>query len=288
MSATKKEAESYYFHKFRRNYELPEGIIEHKDAPDFRIVRGGHNVLGVEVTNFHIDDGSLFACEQQQDPLRQQVVKLARIQYEAAGGSSAWVTVGFNKAHPITDFNQTGRRLKDLVLSELSKSPSNMLSGQIRLDRSRAIPEISYVSVSTHDLKYASEWEHDENEDFSAFRVRRNQREIEARQAGIYERVTDADWRVCQVHRGRLLPIDRLKQIVKTKEEKARKYERCDAYYLLIIVDFADPAQDVELPPTCRLESDRFERILIFRTAFDRILVVKGPENDSREATHEI
>jgi len=49
-----------------------------------------------------------------------------------------------------------------------------------------------------------------------------------------------------------------LTDIVRDKEVRARKYKKCDAYWLLVIVDSVNPAQDQEWPKRCgHLEGKR-------------------------------
>ena len=60
----------------------------------------------------------------------------------------------------------------------------------------------------------------------------------------------------------------------------ARCYQRCDAYWLVVVVDFMDPAQDQEirLDGFQKIDSIVFERVLVYKTVFHHILTVTGPE----------
>ena len=70
---------------------------------------------------------------------------------------------------------------------------------------------------------------------------------------------------------------DRLLQIVRYKEEKAKEYQKCDAYWLLIVVDFFDPAQDQEIPSIGfdKIETEIFEKVIVYKTAYEETLEVK-------------
>jgi hypothetical protein len=84
-------------------------------------------------------------------------------------------------------------------------------------------------------------------------------------------------WRVQQVYRGSNMSRDRLLQIVRYKEEKAKEYQKCDAYWLLIVVDFFDPAQDQEIPGAGfdKIETEIFEKVIVYKTAYEKTLEVK-------------
>jgi hypothetical protein len=60
------------------------------------------------------------------------------------------------------------------------------------------------------------------------------------------------------------------------KESKAADYAPCDAYWLLIVVDWADPAQDQEITTTgLKLPSEVFEKIIVYKPGFEDIAEVK-------------
>lgn len=83
-----------------------------------------------------------------------------------------------------------------------------------------------------------------------------------------------ATWRLAQVFSVPVISIDSLKTIIASKEAKAKSYRMCDAYWLLIIVDFMDRAQDQEIFSE-RLEnisSRIFERIILYKTVFGHVV----------------
>jgi hypothetical protein len=77
----------------------------------------------------------------------------------------------------------------------------------------------------------------------------------------------DAKWQVKQVHRVDLTSKEDLETIVREKESKIADYEPCDAYWLLVVVDGMDAAQEQEIrTDEPHVSSAVFERIIIFHT----------------------
>jgi hypothetical protein len=59
----------------------------------------------------------------------------------------------------------------------------------------------------------------------------------------------DPKWGIAQVHDVPLMSSADLSQITNEKEIKAKHYRPCDdAYWLLVIADLMDPAQDQDIP----------------------------------------
>ena len=87
----------------------------------------------------------------------------------------------------------------------------------------------------------------------------------------------DTKWRIVQVHDVPMLAMDRLVDIVKDKEQRSKKYEKCDAYWLLVVVDFINPAQDQEIQVDTfkKVETETFERVIVYKTMFGHVLEAK-------------
>jgi len=87
----------------------------------------------------------------------------------------------------------------------------------------------------------------------------------------------ETKWRVVQVHAVPMLVMDRLVDIVKDKEQRSQKYEKCDAYWLLVVVDFMSPAQDQEIQVENfkKVETEAFERVIVYKTLFGHVLEAK-------------
>lgn len=88
----------------------------------------------------------------------------------------------------------------------------------------------------------------------------------------------DAEWRPNQVYAVPLLSIERVCEIVAEKTAKATDYDKCcEAYWLLLVVDFIDPAQDqfIEWSDGAALPRSPFERILIFKPQSGQVVEVR-------------
>lgn len=87
---------------------------------------------------------------------------------------------------------------------------------------------------------------------------------------------TNAKWRLVQGFFVPVLNADRLQAIVNEKTAKASKYQPCDCYWLLVVVDFMDPAQDQNLvwPSGNTLLGGAFEKVFLYKPQFQEILEV--------------
>ena len=86
----------------------------------------------------------------------------------------------------------------------------------------------------------------------------------------------DPQWRTIQSYTVPVLSIDRLREVVAEKSEKAEAYQPCDSYWLLLVVDFMDRAQDQELQwaADAQVGQSRFERILLYKPQFAQVVQV--------------
>jgi hypothetical protein len=79
-----------------------------------------------------------------------------------------------------------------------------------------------------------------------------------------------------QVYSYEEMSADKLRKIVAEKETKAVEYLPCDAYWLLIVVDWTDAAQDQEITTTgLKLPSEVFEKIIVYKPGFEDIAEIK-------------
>ena len=230
---TNQEIEKYYFEMFRKDYPLPSGNVIYSDSPD--VIIDGERKIGIEITNFYHNSGTLTESEQTQSKWREKVVSEAQNLYEKKNNKKFEISFGFDKLYPIK--NQ--RALIDQLI-DLAARVENFQTGQIRKNLFEHIPEISFVYL--------------------------NNREYE-----------DTKWRIVQVHDLPMLKFDRLKEIVKDKENRSQKYESCDAYWLLVVVDFINPAQDqeIQIENFNKIESNAFEKIIVYKTLFGHVLEAK-------------
>ncbi len=86
----------------------------------------------------------------------------------------------------------------------------------------------------------------------------------------------DALWRPVQVYSVPALSLERLRALVADKTVKLKNYQPCDSYWLLLVVDFMDPAQDQNLqwPAGEMFEKSPFERILLYKPQFGEVMQV--------------
>ncbi len=218
---------------FLKDYPLPPGTITYDDSPD--VIVEGERRIGIEITNFFLEKGSLSESEQAQRKLRDKVISEAQRVYQTGSGKKIEITFGFDKANPI-------RNQKKLVreLVELAKHIEKWETGQIIKDAFKTIQELSFVYLN------AKEYE-------------------------------DARWRVVQVHNVPVMSRDRLIDIIRDKEIRANKYKKCDAYWLLVVVDFINSAQDQEIQINGfdKKQTEIFEKVIIYKTLFGHILEAK-------------
>jgi len=227
------DIERHYFEMFLKDYPLPPGTIIYDDSPD--VIVEGERRIGIEITNFFREEGSLSESEQAQRKLRDKVVSEAQRVYQAGNGKKIEITFGFDKANPIRDQKKLVRKLV-----ELAKHIEKWETGEITKDTFKAIQELSFVYLN------AKEYE-------------------------------DARWRVVQVHHVPVMSRDRLIDIVRDKEIRANKYKKCDAYWLLVVVDFINSAQDqeIQIDGFDKIQTEIFEKVIIYKSLFGHILEAK-------------
>jgi hypothetical protein len=87
-----------------------------------------------------------------------------------------------------------------------------------------------------------------------------------------------ARWRVEQGHRFGFTSPERLMDIIKEKEIKAGRYAACDAYWLLVVVEFLNAAQqqEIRIDGFDKLHSAVFENIIVYKPFFEHIRETNG------------
>ncbi|QBR04223.1 hypothetical protein [Paraburkholderia pallida] len=84
-----------------------------------------------------------------------------------------------------------------------------------------------------------------------------------------------ARWRSVQSYAVPFVSVERVRQLVVEKTAKVADYDKgCQAFWLLLVVDFMDPAQDqfIEWPDGVALAKSPFERILIYKPQFGQVV----------------
>lgn len=134
---------------------------------------------------------------------------------------------------------QDQKTLVDQLIN-LATQIQNFETGQIGRDCFSQIPELSFVYLNNQKNK-------------------------------------DAKWRTFLEYDEPMLTMERLVEVVKEKEQLSRKYEKCDVYWLLVVVDFMDPAQDqdIDIDAFEKVETDVFNRVIVYKTLFGHVLEAK-------------
>jgi hypothetical protein len=273
---TNPEIERHYFEMFRTVFPLPAGTVTYGDKPDVTII--GSRTIGIEITNFYVADGTSSDSEQVQRNLRKVVVERAQKLHIKAGGQNVEITFSFDKANPIRDITALAQKIA--ALGQRIESHDN---GQVRKEEFEDIPELDFVYLYARQLQDPNEpdpefpkGQPDPRIDFDGYCSYNNRRDIRAAERGIYRLLPfPARWRVGQAHSPGLMNIDRLTQIVREKEAKANDYACCHAYWLLIVVDFINAAQEQEIRVDgVTVHSDTFERIIVYKPHFEHIVEV--------------
>jgi len=203
------------------------------------VVIDGDRKIGIEIANFFHKPGSLIESEQIQRKWRDKVISEAQRLYEKQNGRKFEISFGFDKSYPIRD-------QKCLInqIIHLAEQIRDRKAGQIGRDYFKKIPELSFVYLNNQE----------------------------------YE---NTKWRIVQVHDVPILQMKRLVDIVRGKEHCSLKYKKCDAYWLLIVVDFMNPAQDqnIQVDNFEKVETDVFERVIVYKTLFGHVLEAKYRES---------
>lgn len=198
------------------------------------VVINGLTKTGIEITSFYHKDGSSNESEQVQRVLREKTILDVQNLYLNDSGKNIAITFGFDEKIPI---QAKGKKNLEKKLVELAKCIERWGEGSIPKETFKVIPELSFVNLTPREHQ-------------------------------------DARRRVCQVYRGKEMSRDRLLEIVQGKEGKVAHYEKCDVYWLVIVVDFFDPAQDQEIQIK-DFDKIKFEIILVYKTAFGHIFQAK-------------
>jgi hypothetical protein len=277
VPAKQQTIERHYFDLFQKTYPLPSGTVIHGDKPD--VILKGAQTIGIEITNFYVTDGSCSASEQVQRVRRNSAVSIAQRLYEQATGNNFQLSFSFNKDHPIR--NQA-TLVKKLV--ELAGRVESGENGQISKAVFKDIPELEFAHLYAHELVYVPYDDPDFpngqphiSEGFAAFRTYTNRREARALTGGVYQPLQfTAKWKLVQGHRFGLMSSIRLKEIIREKEAKAKQYTPCDLYWLLVVVEFIDSAQEQEirLDRGVTVSSDIFQKVIVYKPHFEHVLEI--------------
>lgn len=88
---------------------------------------------------------------------------------------------------------------------------------------------------------------------------------------------TDARWRTNQVYDVQGLVVPRVEEVIADKTRKVATYRSCDCYWLLIVVDFMNPAQDQDIrwpASSAPVQTHAFERIWLYKPFVHEVVEV--------------
>jgi len=199
------------------------------------VILEGARKIGIEITNFYLERGQRLESEQRQRDLRASVISEAQRAYQASNKENIKLTISFDKTNPIRDRKTIVQKIANLA--EQLKGNS---TGSVDDHFFQNIPEISYLYLNT-------------------------------------EEGAASEWKNVQLYIGSRMSRDDLIRIVRDKEESSKQYKKCDSFWLLVAVDFMDRAQDQEIltDEFGKIESNVFEKIIVYKTHFDHILEAK-------------
>jgi hypothetical protein len=186
---TQQEIEQHYFELFRKAYPLPAGTVGYGDKPD--VIITGQRVIGIEITNLYLMDGSDPSSEQVQERRRRETVSRGQEIYEDSGGRNFQLSFSFNKRHPIQDVEAVAMKLSDLARRVEAQE-----NGRIKMSAFADIPELEFGYLYARELVYPDDYadpdfsdgQPDPSEGFRAFATYRNRREAHALRVGSYHR----------------------------------------------------------------------------------------------------
>jgi hypothetical protein len=195
----------------------------------------GERTIGIEITNFYLQPGDAANSEQRQSPRRDEVVREAHRLYRDNGGKGIELTIQFNSARPIS---ADRKRHLPGEIADLAGRVHDERSGPLNPLVFDAMPEIASIWLNNKEYP-------------------------------------DAQWSVSQVHSVEAMVASKLEEIVREKESKCADYAPCDAYWLLVVVELMDPAQDQEIGTAIRIASNTFEKIFVYKPIFEEVLEVR-------------
>jgi hypothetical protein len=194
--------------------------------------------IGIEITRFYLRPGSASHSEQRQRPLGNAIVSEAQALYRAGGGKKIELTISFDPARPITSLRR--RRLPGELAALAKRVGNSWASGEVDRKQFCAMPEISSVHLNTREYP-------------------------------------DAKWRLIGSYTVDLMSQAGLEGIVREKEARSAQYHARDAYWLLVVVEPMDAAQEQEIRiDGLSVASPVFDKIIVYKPGFEHIVEAKS------------
>lgn len=240
-----RENEEYFFRKFisvldRNNlYTIDNTQI---DKPDFLLIDNNGKKIGVEITEYHIDEGNCFVSELPQSKKRESIIKSTKQKLCSEYSIDFFkdITMKFNL------IDTTCRTIDD-ISSELVKFlyKSQNMHGVISRDSySSFLPEIDFLYIS--------------EESFFDFRFQ-----------------ALMNFSNAPINKSKIV------RIINDKDLKSKGYKKFDENWLLIVVNFMNPSSDQYIPNNiCNFSSKFFDKIYLYRVGFEPINIITINRNE--------
>jgi hypothetical protein len=137
------------------------------------------------------------------------------------------------------NFSIRNRRLIVNKIAALAKKIEESTTGSISRGAFNDIPQLSFVYLNAEECEFPK-------------------------------------WRLISSYPAPDISLEKLYAIVRSKEEKSIHYQQCEVYWLLIVVNFFDTAQDQEIQINSFERVDtQFEKVIVYKPHFGHILQAK-------------
>ncbi|WP_265665585.1 hypothetical protein [Verminephrobacter aporrectodeae] len=237
------ESQEGNFKCFRQNYEIPKGDIVYTDSPDVMI--HGVTTLG-EVTTLGVEITRSYINDdpEKSEQVQRELreVVLTRAKSQAPKGEKYDLWIGFDPFHPILKKQATP------IARELAEVVENNLDkwlcGHVPKQFFEHIPQVE--SIYFNPTEYSA-----------------------------------PAWRTLQCYEGSTLEFKRVQEIVEKKSRKLQNYQKCTKYWLLIVINFIDRAQDQDLQLGAEdvLQKSPFECVLLYKHPFGELVLVRQSDD---------
>ncbi len=89
----------------------------------------------------------------------------------------------------------------------------------------------------------------------------------------------DPVWRYYQSYSREQINLDRLQQIIDSKELLFDRYTKYKKMWLLIVINFVDPGLDAEIENISfdTIKFEKFDKVILFRKVYDEIVEINRP-----------
>jgi len=125
-------------------------------------------------------------------------------------------------------------------IAAFAKSIETLASGAVNKEVFKYIPQISFVYIHAGEYK-------------------------------------DPKWQIIRCLSPPLMSLEAVRAIVTSKEAKSKQYKHCEAYWLILVVDSIDPAQDqeIQIDGFSKIDSAVFEKVIVYKPYFGHVLEVR-------------